>query len=246
MPGLRQNPGSWHRALHMWQMPAACRNESTHEQGKTRRAVNSGLRHQKKNPTHGARHGPFARQIMYFNAHDMLRKVSKSQNGYCKMILVKMARRWQIPQVIWWNLGKLVQTENTRVWETQDRIGSVQYGDSSEESWTWSSQIEDNGKKEVSSRICEWRILRPEMEIMKQATWSRIRRQNTVNKEVQEIVGNGKLTGSVRKETIAVFDTIWISVQNRHSRIFLQVLSSPRGKSPSGRILWKVAWRKVL
>ena len=29
--------------------------------------------------------------------------------------------------------------------------------------------------KEVSSRICEWRILRPEAEIMKQAPWSRIR-----------------------------------------------------------------------
>ena len=34
----------------------------------------------------------------------------------------------------------------TQVWETQDRIGIVQYGDSSEESWTWSSQIEDNSK----------------------------------------------------------------------------------------------------
>ena len=34
-----------------------------------------------------------------------------------------------------------------RVWETQDRIGIVQYGDSSEESRTWLSQIEDNGKK---------------------------------------------------------------------------------------------------
>ena len=36
---------------------------------------------------------------------------------------------------IWWHLGKLVQIKNTRVWETQDRIGIVQYGDSSVESW---------------------------------------------------------------------------------------------------------------
>ena len=50
--------------------------------------------------------------------------------------------------------------------------------------------------------------LRPEMEIMRQAPWSRIRVQNSVNKDVLEIVGNGRLTGSVRKETIEVFDTI--------------------------------------
>ena len=48
---------------------------------------------------------------------------------------------------IWWNLGKLVKIKNTRVWETQDRIGIVQYGDSSEESWNWLSQIQDDGKK---------------------------------------------------------------------------------------------------
>ena len=35
-------------------------------------------------------------------------------------------------------------------------------------------------------------------------------------------------TGSVLKETIAVSDTKWISVQNRHSRIFLRVLSCGR------------------
>ena len=43
---------------------------------------------------------------------------------------------------------------------------------------------------------------------MRQAQWSRIREQKSVNREVWEIVGNGKLTGSVRKETIAVSDTI--------------------------------------
>ena len=61
-----------------------------------------------------------------------------------------------------------------------------------------------------------------------QAAWSRIRGQKSVNKEVQEIVGNGKLTGNVRKETIAVSDTIKINVQNRHSRILLQGLLRSR------------------
>ena len=46
--------------------------------------------------------------------------------------------------------------------------------------------------------------------------------QNCVDKEVPENVVNGKLTGSVLKETIAVSDTIRISVQNRHSRTVLQ------------------------
>ena len=108
---------------------------------------------------------------------------------------------------IWWHLGMFGQIKNTRVWQARDRIRIVQYGESSEEGWTWLSQIEDNGRKKVSSRIWEWRILKPEMEILKQAPWSRIREQNSVNKDV-EIVGNGKLTGSVQKETIAVSDTI--------------------------------------
>ena len=58
--------------------------------------------------------------------------------------------------------------------------------------------------------------------------WSRIRGQNIVNKDFLEIVGNGKPTGSVLKETIAVSVTISISVQNWHSRILLRVLSCGR------------------
>ena len=48
--------------------------------------------------------------------------------------------------------------------------------------------------------------------------------KNSVDKEVQKIVRNGKPTGSVVKETIAVSVTISISVQNRHSRIRLRGL----------------------
>ena len=39
-------------------------------------------------------------------------------------------------------------------------------------------------KKKVSSRIYESRILKSETEIMKGTPWSRIRGQNSVNKEV--------------------------------------------------------------
>ena len=100
---------------------------------------------------------------------------------------------------IWWHLGRIVQIQNTRVRETQDRIGIVWPGGSPEESWTWLSQIDDKWWKEVSSRIYELRISRPETEIIKGTSWSRIRGQNRVDKGLQEIVGNGKPTGSVLK-----------------------------------------------
>ena len=51
------------------------------------------------------------------------------------------------------------------------------------------------------------------MDIMKETPWSRIRGQNSVDKEFLEIVGNGKPTGSVLKETIAVSVTMLIGVQ---------------------------------
>ena len=54
------------------------------------------------------------------------------------------------------------------------------------------------------------------------------RGQNSVNQGLWEIVGSGKLTGSVRKETIAVSVTISISVQKRHSRTLLQDLLRSR------------------
>ena len=52
----------------------------------------------------------------------------------------------------WWHLGRLVQFENTRVWETQDRIGIVWLGDWSEEVRTWLLQIEHYGEKKYRAR----------------------------------------------------------------------------------------------
>ena len=49
-----------------------------------------------------------------------------------------------------------------------------------------------------------------------------------MNKELWEIVGSGKPTVSVLKETIAISVTISIRVQNRHSQILLRVLSCGR------------------
>ena len=52
----------------------------------------------------------------------------------------------------WWHLGRIVQIKNTRVWETQDRIGIVWPGDSSEEVRTWLSQIENYGEEKYRAR----------------------------------------------------------------------------------------------
>ena len=48
---------------------------------------------------------------------------------------------------------------------------------------------------------------------MKETPWLIIKRQNSVDREFLEIVGNGKLTGSALKEIIVVSVTIRISVQ---------------------------------
>ena len=63
---------------------------------------------------------------------------------------------------IWWHLGRIEQIKNTRVWEAQDRVGIVQYGDSSEESKTWLSQIENNGKKKYRTEFENEKNLKPE------------------------------------------------------------------------------------
>ena len=65
----------------------------------------------------------------------------------------------------------------------------------------------------MSSKKYEIIILAPEMEIMKETPWSRIKGQNSVYKEFLEIVGIGSPTGSVLEETIAVSGTISISVE---------------------------------
>ena len=52
-------------------------------------------------------------------------------------------------------------------------------------------------KRSIEQAKFEIRILGPEMEILRRTQWSRIKGQNSVDKEFLEIVGNGKPTGSV-------------------------------------------------
>ena len=83
---------------------------------------------------------------------------------------------------------------------------------------------------------------------MWETQWSRIKGQNSADKEFFEIVGNGKSTGSVLKETIVVSVTILkkrakMTQPNPSPNCFLQQSErnasrtrSPRGKSPSCRM----------
>ena len=68
-------------------------------------------------------------------------------------------------------------------------------------------------KRSVEQEIYETRILGTELEILRRTPWLRIRGPNSVDKEFLEIVGKGKLTGSVLKETIAISGTMSINVQ---------------------------------
>ena len=70
--------------LHMRQVHAAYRKESTVEQRTIRRPVNSRLRYQKD---FYPRYGPSVRQCMYHKAHDMLRKARRHKSGGYKTIL---------------------------------------------------------------------------------------------------------------------------------------------------------------
>ena len=48
---------------------------------------------------------------------------------------------------------RIVQIKNTRVWDSQDRIGIVRPGDSSEEVRTWLSQNESYGEEKYRARF---------------------------------------------------------------------------------------------
>ena len=85
------------------------------------------------------------------------------------------------------------------------------------------------------------------MEIMSETPWSRVREQNNVYKELLEIVGNEKPTGSVLEETMAVSATISkrgkMTQSNTSPNSFMRQnernafgTRSPRGRSHSGRM----------
>ena len=79
-------------------------------------------------------------------------------------------------------LEGLYKIRNTRVWETQDRIGIVRPGDSSEESWTWLSQIEDNGEKKYRTESTNQEFTKQEFGRQIWKLWEKRRGQESRDK----------------------------------------------------------------
>ena len=129
---------------------------------------------------------------------------------------------------IWWHLGRIVQTKNTRVWETQDRIGIVQHGDSPEESWTWLSQIEDSGEKKYRAESTNKLFLGQKRKLWKEHRGQESGGKTAWTKDSRRLLAVESQRAVFWKETIVVFVRISISVQNWHSRILLRVLSCSR------------------
>ena len=74
-------------------------------------------------------------------------------------------------------LDCLYKIEDTWVWSTQNRIGIVRHADLSEESWTWLSQIEDNGEKKYRARFTNYEFWVQELKLWKkrrgQESWGK-------------------------------------------------------------------------
>ena len=120
----------------------------------------------------------------------------------------------------WRHLGGIVQTENTRIWENQDRIGIVWPGDSSEESRTWLSQIEDNGEKKYRAR--KWKL------------WEERHGQESGNKTActknsWRLLAIGNQRAMCERRQLQ-FPSRYYRREKWHSRICLRILSCSRVK----------------
>ena len=89
-------------------------------------------------------------------------------------------------------------------------------------------RLKTMAKKKYRAEFENEEFWRSKWEIMKETPWSRIQGQNSVYKEILEIVGNGSPTDSVLEETIAVSATMSISVEKLHHQIRLRILSCSR------------------
>ena len=135
----------------------------------------------------------------------------------------------------WSHLGRIVQIKNTRVWKTQDRIGIVWLGDSSEEVGTWLSQTENDREQKYRARFAK-----QEFWSQKWKFWEERRGQESGNKTAwtkdysegdncsfrHNINKRGKITPS--KPSPNSF--------TRHNDRKPSRTRSPRGQSPSGRM----------
>ena len=119
-------------------MYAAVGTESTAEEGEIRRPVNLTSYVIKKNPIHGARHGPTMRQCTYYKAHGMLKKARYNKNGY-KIILDR-----------WNNDDKYYKLLSDVLW-TEERV--IQYGEIALEDHSCIATQQETSRNEKSRKL---------------------------------------------------------------------------------------------
>ena len=98
-----------------------------------------------------------------------------------------------------------MQVKNTWVWSTQNRIGIVLHGNSSEDTEAWLSEVQNDGEKKYRSETSITKFLRQKWE-----NWNRC-----TGYESQGIKWYWK---GVREENNAVSGTTVMSVQNQHQK----------------------------
>ena len=124
----------------------------------------------------------------------------------------------------WWHFGRIVQIKNTSVWETRDRIGIVRPGDSSEESWTGLSQIEDSGEKKYRAQSTNSEFWSQKRELWKTRRGQESGDKTACTKNSWRLLAMELQRAVFLKETVAVSATMSISVEQWHHQIRLQIL----------------------
>ena len=84
---------------------------------------------------------------------------------------------------IWRHHWRIEKIMNTRVWETQDCVGIVQWWDSSGEYWTWQLLIGDSGDEKCAAKSTNQEFWSQKRKVCKERRSQETGGQNSVNKE---------------------------------------------------------------
>ena len=123
-----------------------------------------------------------------------------------------------VESTIWWCPWKSVHIEDTWVWSTQNCIGIVRHGDSSEDIDAQLREIEDDGEEKHRSGTSIAKLWRQTRENWNRCSGQESKRDYVVLKEEKVFVTGWKKKGSVRRETNVVSGTNVRIVQSRHQK----------------------------
>ena len=117
-----------------------------------------------------------------------------------------------------WYSGKFVQTMNTWVWSTPNRIRIVRHGNSSEDIEAWLSDIESDGEKKNRSETSITKFWRQKLENWDRSSGFESQGIKWYWKETRSLLSVERQKDSVREETNAVSGTTMMGVQNQHQK----------------------------